>query len=65
MGVLRKAEVLRKDNLFYWAHIVMGDTGEGPIVCVGREEVLQLLNEMTTGIAAEPSDFHCLLLAEK
>ena len=28
-----------------------GDAVEGPVVCVGREEVLQALNEVKTGSA--------------
>ena len=34
-----------------WVHNVEGDAVEGPVVCVGREEVLQALNEIKTGIA--------------
>ena len=30
-----------------WDH-VEGDTATGPLVCVSREEVLQVLNEMKT-----------------
>ena len=30
-------------------HDVEGDAVESPVVCVGREEVLQALNEMKTG----------------
>ena len=32
------------------------DAVEGPIVCVGREEVASSLNEMKTGKVPEPSD---------
>ena len=32
-----------------WDHNVKGDAVEGPVVCVGREEVLQALSEMKTG----------------
>ena len=32
-----------------WAHDDEGDAVEGPVVCVGREEVLQALNEVKTG----------------
>ena len=28
-----------------WDHNVEGDAIEGPVVCVGREEVLQAFNE--------------------
>ena len=31
-----------------WVRYVEGDGVEGPIVCVGREEVLQVLNELKT-----------------
>ena len=31
-----------------WDHNVEGDTVEGPVVCVSREEVLQALNETKT-----------------
>ena len=33
-----------------------GDAVQGPIVYVGREEVLQTLNEMKTGKDPEPSE---------
>ena len=36
-----------------WDHYVEGDAVEGPVVCVGREEVLQALNEMKTGKASD------------
>ena len=46
-------EVVRKDNMERimneengWDRNVEGDTVEGPVVCVSREEVLQALNEM-------------------
>ena len=32
-----------------WDHNMEGDTVEGPVVCVRREEVLQVINEMKTG----------------
>ena len=31
-----------------WDHNVEGDSVEGPVVCVRREEVLQALTEMNT-----------------
>ena len=37
-------------------HNVEGDSVEGPVVCVSREEVLQALNEMQTGKALARSD---------
>ena len=39
-----------------WDHNVDGDTVEGPVASVSREEVLQALNEMKTGKAPGPSD---------
>ena len=33
-----------------------GDAVEGQVVCVGREEVLQALDEMKTGKALGPSE---------
>ena len=39
-----------------WDHNVEGDSVEGPVVCVSREEVLQALNEMQTGKALARSD---------
>ena len=34
-----------------WDHNVEGDAVEGPVVCVGREEMLLALREMKTGAA--------------
>ena len=31
-----------------WDHNVEGDAVEGPVVCISREEVLQVLSEMKT-----------------
>ena len=39
-----------------WDQYVEGDAVEGPVVCVGIEEVLQALNEMKTGKAHGPSE---------
>ena len=36
-------------------HSVEGDAVRVPVVCVGREEVLQVLNEIKTGLAHEAS----------
>ena len=44
-------------------HNVEGDAVEGPVVCVGREEVLQALNEMITGSAPGPSKVLLELIA--
>ena len=46
--------IMNEDN--DWDHNVEGDVVEGPVVDVGREEVLQALNEMITGKAPGPSD---------
>ena len=37
-------------------HDEEGDAVDGPVVCVGREEVLQTLNEMKTGNAHGPTE---------
>ena len=42
---------------------VEGDAVEGPIVCVSREEMLQALNEMKTGLATGPSYVSLELIA--
>ena len=36
-------EIMNEEN--DWDHNVEGDAVEGPLVCVGRDEVLQALNE--------------------
>ena len=46
-----------------WDHDVEGDAVEGPVGCVGREEVLQALNEMKTGRALGPSEVSLELIA--
>ena len=46
-----------------WDHNEKGDAVEGPVVCVGREEVLQALNEMKTGKAPGPSEVSLKLIA--
>ena len=38
--------IMNEDN--YWNHSVEGDAIEGAVVCVGREEVLRVLNDMKT-----------------
>ena len=40
-----------------------GDTVEGPVVCVCREEMLQALNQMKTGKVPGPSDVSLELIA--
>ena len=50
-------EVSRKKyahNLDNMDHNVVGDTVQGPVVSVSREEVLQVLNEMKIGKAPGP-----------
>ena len=44
-------------------HNVEGDTVEGPVVCVSREEEHQALNEMKTGNAQSPSEVSLELIA--
>ena len=46
-----------------WDHNVEGDAVKGPVVCVGREEVLQALNEMKSGKALGPSEVSLELIA--
>ena len=38
--------ILNEENV--WDHSVEGDVVEGEVYCVGREEVLQVLNEIKT-----------------
>ena len=47
-------EIMYEEN--YWDRNVDGDAVQGPVVCVSREEVLQALSEMKTGIVLEPSE---------
>ena len=47
----------------YWDCNVEGDAMEGPVVCVGREGVLQALNEMKTRKALGPSEVSLELIA--
>ena len=42
---------------------VEGDALEGPVVCVNREEMLQVLNEMKTGKAPGHSEVSPELIA--
>ena len=46
-----------------WDDNVEGDAVEGPVVCVSREEVLQMLNEMKTGNVPGPSETSLELIA--
>ena len=46
-----------------WDHDVEGDAVEGPVVCVGREEVLQALNEMKSEKAPGASEVSLELIA--
>ena len=47
-----------------WDLNVEGDAVEGPVVCVCREEVLQALHELKTGIAPGPSEVLLELIAD-
>ena len=44
-----KERIMNKEN--DWDHNVEEDAVDGPAVCVSREEVLQALNKVKTGIA--------------
>ena len=46
-----------------WDHYVEGNAVEGPVVCEGREEVLQAMNEMKTGKAPGPTVVSLELIA--
>ena len=46
-----------------WDHNVEGDTVQGRVVCVSREEVVQALTEMKTGKKPGPSDVSVELIA--
>ena len=46
-----------------WDHNVEGDAVEGPVVCVRRYEVVQVLMEMETGKAPAPSEVSLELIA--
>ena len=39
-----------------WDHNVEGDAVDVTLVCIGREEVLQALNEIKTGKSSGPSE---------
>ena len=45
---------VNKQNV--WDHNMEGDAVEGPVVCVGRQEVIQTSNEIKTGKAHRPTD---------
>ena len=46
-----------------WDHNLEADVAEGLVVCVGREDVLQALNEMKIGKEPGPSDVSMGLIA--
>ena len=46
-----------------WDHNVEEDAVEGPVVCVSRVEILQVLDEIGTGKAPGPSDVSLELIA--
>ena len=45
-----------------WAHNMVGDAVEGPVVCVSREEVPQAVYEIKTGVPG-PSELSLELFA--
>ena len=53
--------IMNEDN--DWDHNVEGDAVEGPVVCLGREEVLLALDKMKTGKARVPSEVSLVLIA--
>ena len=54
-------EITNEEN--YWDHDVPGDSVEGTVVCLSREELLQALNETKRGKAAGPSEVSLQLIA--
>ena len=48
-----------------WDRNVEEDAVEGPVVCVGREQVLQALNELQTGKAPGPSEVSLELITSR
>ena len=46
-----------------WDYNVEGDAVEGPVDCVSRDEVVQVLNETKTGEAPVSSDVPLELIA--
>ena len=40
-----------------------GDVLEGPVDCIGRDDIVQILNEMNTGKVPGPSDVSMELIA--
>ena len=54
--------ILKEENDLY--RNVEGDAAEGPVVCVCREEVLQALSEIKTGIAPGLSEVSLRLIAD-
>ena len=45
-----------------WDYNVEGDAVEGPVVCVSREEMVQVLSEGKTGKAPGPSEVSAELI---
>ena len=41
-----------------WDHNVAGSAVEGPVDCVGRDEVVQALNEMNAGKGLDVQMYH-------
>ena len=50
---MKSGRIMNEEN--DWDHYVEGDAVEGPVVCLGREDVLQVLDEMKTGNGPGPS----------
>ena len=48
--------IINEENDF--DHNMEGDAEEGPLVCVCREEVLQVLNEIKTGKTLDLLKYH-------
>ena len=46
-----------------WDHDVEGDAVEGAVCCVSRDEVVQVLSEMKSEKASQPSDVSLVLNA--
>ena len=54
-------QIMNEEN--DWDHNVKGDTVESPVVCIGREDVLQALNEMKTRRSPGSSEVSLELIA--
>ena len=54
--------IMNEENV--WDDNVEGDAVEGSVVCVGREEVLQALNEIKTGKVPGPSEISLQFISD-